>query len=241
MRVRRPETTTTTDLELLKGLKSLSWLSATQLKELSEAMSVRNVKRDGVIFQELGKPSTEQHILLSGAAQLAHLDGGGPRAVAMMMPGLIFGLPQMPREVGHNFEWIALSDSRVGRLPVERYIAITLGVDYKTYLRVVEPVGNHLGHIIARYPSFIGFTLLRRVAIALLELANEFGVPNHRGVTLRILPTHKQIADLVGASRPKVSEIMNDLKRRRVLVRENGKLTIAPKRLETIVADNASG
>jgi CRP/FNR family transcriptional regulator, cyclic AMP receptor protein len=240
MRARRPETTRTTDLELLRCLKALSWLSAAQLKELNEAMSVRNVKRDGVIFQELGAPSAEKHILLSGTAQLSHLNGHGPRTVAMMMPGLIFRLPQMPREVGHNFEWIALSDSRVARLPFERYIAITLGVDYEAYSRVAEPAGSHLGRIFARYPSFIGFSLPQRVAMALLELAAEFGVQSHRGVTLQIVPTHKQIADLVGASRPKVSEIMNDLQRRKMLMRDGRKLTLAVKRLETIVANRAN-
>ena len=106
MPVPRPEKLS--DLELLGRLKGLSWLSAAQLKELDDAMQVRSVKRNRVIFQELGKPSTEVHILLSGAAQLSHLNGDGPRIVAMMMPGVIFRLPQMPPEVGHNFEWVAL-------------------------------------------------------------------------------------------------------------------------------------
>ncbi|HVB79743.1 MAG TPA: Crp/Fnr family transcriptional regulator [Candidatus Binataceae bacterium] len=224
------------DLELLKRLKDLSWLSAAQLKELNAAMLVRNVKRDGVIYQELGARSAEKHILLSGTAQLNRLNGDGPRVVAMIMPGLIFRLPQMPPEVGHNFEWVALSDSRVGRLPIERYVAITLGVDYDAYARVSEPTESHLGRILARYPSFIGFALLQRVAVALMELSVEFGVQNQHGVVLGIAPTHKQIADLVGASRPKVSVVMNYLRRSKVLERDGRRLTIATKRLEAIIA-----
>ena len=91
--MRAPRSETLSDLELLGRLKGLSWLSAAQLKELGHSMSARSVKRNGVIFQELGKPSTEAHILLSGAAQLSHLNGEGPRVVAMMMPGVIFRLP----------------------------------------------------------------------------------------------------------------------------------------------------
>ena len=75
MRVTRSETLS--DLELLGRLKGLSGLSAAQLKELDHSMSTRSVNRNGVIFQELGKPSTEAHILLSGAAQPSHLNGGG--------------------------------------------------------------------------------------------------------------------------------------------------------------------
>jgi len=237
--MRFPRSETPSDLELLGRLKGLSWLSAAQLKELDHSMAARSVKRNGVIFQELGKPSTEAHILLSGAAQLSHLNGEGPRVVAMMMPGVIFRLPLMPVEVGHNFEWVALNDCRVGRLPIERYVSITLGVDYDAYARISEPAENRLGRILARYPSFIGFALLQRVAVALIELAVEFGVQNHRGVVLGIVPTHKQLADLVGASRPKVSEVMNDLQRRKALSRDGSKLTVAMKRLEAIVANGA--
>jgi CRP-like cAMP-binding protein len=238
MRAARPETLT--DLELLGRLKGLSWLSAAQLKALDDAMSVRSVKRHGVIFQELGKPSAEAHILLLGAAQLRHLNGEGPRVVAMMMPGVIFRLPQMPPEVGHNFEWMALSDCRIGRLPIERYVAITLGVDYGAYARVSEQAESRIGRILARYPSFIGFALLQRVAVALIELAVEFGVQNHRGILLGIVPTHKQLADLVGASRPKVSEVMNDLQRRKALSRDGRRLTVVMKRLEAIVANGVN-
>jgi len=238
--MRVPRSETPSDLELLGRLKGLSWLSAAQLKELDHSMADRSVKRNGVIFQELGKPSTEAHILLSGAAQLIHLNGEGPRVVAMMMPGVIFRLPLMPVEVGHNFEWVALNDCRVGRLPIERYVSITLGVDYDAYARISEPAENRLGRILARYPSFIGFALLQRVAVALIELAVEFGVQNHRGVVLGIVPTHKQLADLVGASRPKVSEVINDLRRRKALSREGRKLTVMVKRLEAIALDGAN-
>jgi Crp-like helix-turn-helix domain len=235
--MRAPHYETVSNLELLGRLKSLSWLSTAQLKALDDSMSARSVKRNGVIFQELGKPSTEAHILLSGAAQLTHLNGSAPRVVAMTTPGVIFRLPLMPVEVGHNFEWVALNDCRVGRLPIERYVSITLGVDYNAYVRVAEPAEICIGRMLVRYPSFIGFGLLQRVAVALIELASEFGVQDHSGVVLGIVPTHKQLADLVGASRPKVSEVMNDLQRRKAVSREGRRLSLAIKRLRAIVAN----
>jgi CRP-like cAMP-binding protein len=76
--------------------------------------------------------------------------------------------------------------------------------------------------------------------VALIELAVEFGVQNHRGVVLEIVPTHKQLADLVGASRPKVSQVMNDLQRRKALSRDGRQLTLVIERLEAIVADAAN-
>jgi len=93
------------DLELLQRLKDLSWLSAAQAKELALAMAVRSVKRNGVIFQELGKPSTDAHILLSGAAQLSHLNGDGPRVVAMIdARGSLQATPDVVREIARQFD-----------------------------------------------------------------------------------------------------------------------------------------
>ena len=43
-----------TDLQLLRGLKGLSWLSAPQLKEVDDSMTSRNVKHKGLIFEEDG-------------------------------------------------------------------------------------------------------------------------------------------------------------------------------------------
>jgi hypothetical protein len=44
-----------------------------------------------------------------------------------------------------------------------------------------------------RYPSFLGLGLLERVAVALLELALEFGVRNTRGILIRITLSQRQL------------------------------------------------
>jgi len=46
--------------------------------------------------------------------------------------------------------------------------------------------------------------LHERIAIALLELCSDFGVEESRGTLLRVAFSHKDIANLVGASRPEL-------------------------------------
>jgi hypothetical protein len=67
----------------------------------------------------------------------------------------------------------------------------------------------------------------------LLELAFEFGVHNTRGILIRITLTQRQLADLVGASRPRVGEIL--LERRKVVVREGQPLAVLTRNLEALI------
>ena len=57
----------------------------------------------------------------------------------------------------------------------------------------------------------------KRVVTALLELAEMFGIECTHGYTLEIHLTQQEVADLVGASRPVVSTILNDFRSRGML------------------------
>ena len=53
----------------LKGLKNLSWLTASQLSKLTKALSASWVDKRGIIFDEESSPDTA-YILLSGVARI---------------------------------------------------------------------------------------------------------------------------------------------------------------------------
>jgi CRP-like cAMP-binding protein len=228
-----------TDLQLLGRLKGLSWLSSAQLKRLDDSMSARNVKHEGIIFEERGALSLDTHILLSGTAELSYLQGRRSRVVAILSPNVMFRVPLMPRGIDHNFQWTALSDCRVAELSTEHFINITLGILPADFARVADNGNGRLGYMLGRYPSFLGLGLLERVAVALLELAFEFGVQDTRGVLLRITVTQKQLGDLVGASRAKVGQVLIDLERRKVVIREGRQLAVIVRSLEALVRSAA--
>jgi CRP/FNR family transcriptional regulator, cyclic AMP receptor protein len=223
------------DLQLLGRLKELSWLSSAQLKGLDDSMTARNVKHKGIILEERGALSSSTHILLTGTAELSHLNGSRARVVAILSPGVIFKMPLMPRVIDHNFQWAALSDCRVAQLSTESFINISLGILPADYAKIANAGDGRFGYLLGRYPSFVGLGLLERVAVALLELALEFGVQNTRGVLLRITLTQRQLADLVGASRAKVGQVLIDLEQRKMVIREGRQLAVVMRNLEALV------
>jgi CRP-like cAMP-binding protein len=223
------------DVQLLKRLKDLSWLSYAQLKRIDDAMSARIVKRKELIFEERSALHPSTHILLSGIAELCHSFASNARVVALISPGVIFRMPLMARGVDHHFKWTALNECRVAELSTARYIKITLGILQATYDRVANIENSRWANILGRYPGFLGFGLQSRVAIALLELALDFGVQNTRGILIRINLTQQQLGDLVGATRPRVGEVLQELQRQNLVVREGRQLAVVVRSLETLI------
>jgi hypothetical protein len=74
------------DVQLLKRLKDLSWLSQAQLMGIDDAMSARIVKRKELIFEERSALNSSTHILLTGIAELCHSFASNSRIVALISP-----------------------------------------------------------------------------------------------------------------------------------------------------------
>jgi CRP/FNR family cyclic AMP-dependent transcriptional regulator len=230
--------TKSSDLQLLGRLKGLAWLSSGQLKNLDDSMTIRNVKHKDIIFEERGVRSQDTYILLSGTAELCHVDSTRSRVIAVLSPGLIFRMPLMAPGVDHTFRWTALSDCRVAQLTTSSFISISLGIRAADFLKVADLENQRWGYLMGRYPSFVGLGLQGRVAVALLELSVEFGVQETRGILIRVALSHRQLADLVGASRAKVGQVLRDLERKKIVVRDGHHFAVVRRRLEAMARSN---
>jgi hypothetical protein len=83
-------------------------------------------------------------------------------------------------------------------------------------------------------------TLEERVALILLELSENFGVRDGQGVRLTVPARHKDIAELVGASRPRVTEYLALFEREHLIVRDGRQLIVRRDRLESFLAQGHS-
>jgi CRP-like cAMP-binding protein len=90
--------------------------------------------------------------------------------------------------------------------------------------------------LLLRTSSFLNLGLRERVAIALLELCSELGVEESRGTLLTVSLSHKDIADLVGASRPRVTEHLAELERERFVIRQGRQFVVEVNKLSESIA-----
>ena len=80
--------------------------------------------------------------------------------------------------------------------------------------------------------TFLGLDLHERLAFVLRQLCSIFGIEESRGILLRIPISQKDLADLVGATRPRVTEQLGKLEREGVVIRQGRQLIVRLDRIE---------
>jgi CRP-like cAMP-binding protein len=221
-----------TNLEDLSSLSAFSWLAPPELRSLAEALEVIDIKRPLVIL-EGGSFSNAVHILLKGIARLTCQDAHGARiAIALLPPAPI--PPAPPLLNGRfGFRWEAHADCRVGNIDLRNFnhiMADRLALALKRF----HDNDLKLWHrIVLRNSNAFKLGLREKVAITMLDLASDFGIKESRGVLLKEYFSHQDIAGLVGASRPRVTEHLAQLERENLVIRQGRKFIVHADRIRS--------
>ena len=214
-----------TDLDRLSRLQALSWLSSTELSMLVAALALSNFKRREVILRA-AELATRAHILLAGIARITCLSARGERVtVAMLAPGPIPEFPALPMSQS-DFRCEAFNDCRVGSVSWEDLDGITVNASESAFKKFHQNDLKQWYRLLLRSSSSLNLGLHERIAMTLLELCSDFGIEESRGTLLRVSFSHKDIANLVGASRPRVTEHLAQLERERFVVRQGRQLVV---------------
>jgi CRP-like cAMP-binding protein len=91
---------------------------------------------------------------------------------------------------------------------------------------------KHWYRLLLRSSSFSNLELHERVGMTLLELSSDFGVDDARGTLLNVSFSHQDIASLVGASRPRVTEHLAQFEREHLLIRQGRRLIVCAVELD---------
>jgi CRP-like cAMP-binding protein len=218
------------DARSLTRLKSLSWMRHEQAVELAAAAAMLRVRREGAIFSE-GEASSHVYVLLSGVAKLCYVNRQQRVLVGFVGPGEVFGLSSLLPQTTRPFRCEAYSDCTVAVVKPEVFVDTVLGVPLERLSLIMDATVGRWWGMLVRYANFVGLGLRERLAGALLEIAEKFGVRDARGTLLTIKLTHADLAELVGASRQRTTEQLNDFEREGVIVRDGRRLIIVPEKL----------
>jgi CRP-like cAMP-binding protein len=214
-----------TDLDKLSRLKGLSWLSDSELRVLEGRLELANFKRPEIIVSQVALAS-EAHILLKGIARITCQNARGKRVtIALLAPGPIPEFPSLSLSQ-FDFRCEAYSDCRVGNLSWNDFNGITVHGSESVFKSFHENDLQQWYRLLLRNSGFLNLGLRERIAITLLELSSDFGIKEARGTLLRASFSHRDIADLVGASRPRVTEHLAQLERDHLVIRLGRQLIV---------------
>jgi CRP/FNR family transcriptional regulator, cyclic AMP receptor protein len=211
----------------LKALSVISWLTARQRERLADALAVTRHKKRSVIFSD--KSSSESaYILLSGVARITSDNRKGERTMVILVaPGLIPALPKPVNGITYNFRCEAVTICQIGTIRLNSFVKICLGIGSAAFKLLATSFFGRWDRVHLRRSNLVRFTLGERLALTLLDLSENFGVPNRSGGTrLTVSVRHRDLAEMVGASRPRVTEHMLEFTQKHLISRQNRHLVV---------------
>ena len=173
----------------------------------------RRFARGAVLFTE-GASSEQVMIVLSGRVKISHFTSDGREIIlAVRGPGELLGelsaIDQEPR-----------SATALAAEPVE---ALVLTVeDFQQFVSTTPRAAmvlltglvRRLREADRKRIEFAAFDTVGRVALRLLDLADQFGEPAAQGVRITLPLSQQELAGLIGASREAVSKALQQLRKR---------------------------
>ncbi len=221
----------------LRGLKNIAWLTTRQLDKLYSALTISIVEKHAIIFDEKHSPNSA-YILLSGVARISCRNRKGQRTLVIMVaPGMVPGFPPPVPGISYNFRCEAVTVCRIGAVELESFIAISLGVASADFKRMASSYLGRWDLVQLRCANFMNCTLEERLALILLELCENFGAPDPKGIRLTLPARHRDIAELVGASRPRITEHLILFERKHLISRNRRQLVVNKDRIEAFLSE----
>src|SRR5579863_2544477 len=198
------------------------------------------VEKREIILDDKHSPGSA-YVLLSGVARVTCRNRKGDRTLVIMVaPGMIPGFPPPVPGISYNFRCEAITGCQVGTIDLKTFIEISLGIFSEDFKRMAVSYLERWDLVQLRCANFMSCTLEERLALILLELSENFGVKDDRGTRLTVPARHKDLAELVGASRPRVTEFLIQFERENYISRNERHLVIRRDRLESFLTETHS-
>jgi len=188
---------------LLDRLRRLAWLSQEQIREIADASRMLEVRRAGSIYSQ-AENADMVYVILSGMAALTMNDKGRRVLVGVVGPGDIVGISALLANSSRPFRCEALSECKVAALAASTFRSLMLR-DPAIFEKAMQATFGRWENLLKRYAQFMMLGARGRIALALLELADRFGVSNDRGRLLPFMVSHAMLGAMVGASRQHVT------------------------------------
>jgi CRP/FNR family cyclic AMP-dependent transcriptional regulator len=78
-------------------------------------------------------------------------------------------------------------------------------------LAIAERISSAASEWVEYYATFLGLSFRERLEIVLAELGRKLGVPDSDGILIAFEPTHSDLAEMIGSSRPVIGRLTSEL------------------------------
>jgi CRP/FNR family transcriptional regulator len=184
-------------------------LSADDAKSLRTGVTIVRIRRGETLFAE-GDSGDKLYVILVGKIKLSRAaPDGRENLLSVHGPGEMFGELSLFDPRPRTASAIAVTDAQLAGLAHDDLRSwLTSRPDVSMYL--LRALAQRLRRINDGRADLVFTDVPGRVAKALLDLAERFGVPQPDGIQVNHDLTQEELAQLVGASRETVNKALAD-------------------------------
>ncbi|MBI2028220.1 MAG: Crp/Fnr family transcriptional regulator [Candidatus Levybacteria bacterium] len=214
----------------LKQLNLFKSLPQKEVEMLSHNLVMKEYGKRKVILEP--EDSDKVFILKMGRVEIYELTPDGKKIIVdILTPGNVFGDLGV-EETNENFVE-ATTNSLVCVMKKQEFfemVSKNLAVSYQLIRELFQKTVEDKKTVAALASD----SLLTKVKNLLLRLAKRYGEKKENTVTIAAKFTHEELADMVGISRPTMTELLNKLDRIGVIKRVGKIITFDPRKLAEI-------
>ncbi len=191
------------------------------------AATVRHFSRGQSIYPQ-GTQRGSLFVVLDGVVSMSVLLPNGQRILcAFYQPGALFGFPIVERERPRWSAADAFTPVTAALVPRREFERALNAQPPEAVTRFFNRVLERQARFSMRLVYCVALDLRGRLALTLLDLAAAFGAQEGRGVRIRLPITHENLAEMVGASRERISKAMAALQHEGIIRYARQTVTVA--------------
>lgn len=212
---------------------ALPWLSLPKREALARAMRLRPVARRDRIADDRELRS-RVYLLVSGEAKFGFVSSMETKRLLAILSGGDF-LGAIP-SVGESAEYPdrpirsyycdAISDCLVAKADPVDLARLLPGIESHVLLEAIDRTAGRWLRLLLWRCGLSELDVRGRLLANLTALAERFGVQEERGSAIDLHLTESDLAQLVGASRPKVSTSLTQMEREGLVIRDRRRLIL---------------
>lgn len=213
-------------------LSSVDILAALPEKERDfffEKAVKKTIQKNAVIFSP-GDPGTHIYYVVSGRIKIYSLAREGREVIYWFCtPKDFFGLAELCGGAQRTVFAEAVEKTEllcIGQRDFEELIQRNPEMSFA----LMRVFGSRIRKAHDTIKDLVTCDVRSRVAQLITKLGKVVGVQSEKGIELRNKFTHQEMADMIGATRTTVTEVISSFKRQGLIQYEAGKITILDSR-----------
>jgi len=190
--------------------------------QLTKDHTKLNYTRGKMIFSQGSAADIVFCIVKGVVREISSNPNGTQTLVRFATAGDILGLADKLDEKGQwirRFEAWTASECVLAIITRQHVRDLMRDMDPEELLALSERMNSACSEWVEYYATFLGLSYRERIERVLAELGRKFGVPDSDGILLTFEPTHADLSEMIGSSRPVVTYVIADLIKEGELVR----------------------